>query len=77
MESQGIDEVINIGKNFGIDDINLIKTGDRRDNKSITEENSLKVLIDERYKGNPSVGAYCQTCRRETYTCRILSTYTL
>ena len=42
MESQGIDEVINIGKNFGIDDINLIKPGDRRDNKSITEENSLE-----------------------------------
>ena len=27
VESQGIDEVINIGKNFGIDDINLIKPG--------------------------------------------------
>ena len=42
MESQGIDEVINIGKNFGIDDINLIKPGIGETTKSITEENSLE-----------------------------------
>ena len=77
VESQGIDEVINIGKNFGIDDINLIKPGIGETTRVLLRRIPWKVLIDERYKGNPQLEHIVETCRRETYTCRILSTYTL
>lgn len=50
MESQGIDEVINIGKNFGIDDINLIKPGIGETTRVLLRRIPWKVLIDERYK---------------------------
>ena len=53
VESQGIDEVINIGKNFGIDDINLIKPGIGETTRVLLRRIPWKVLIDERYKGNP------------------------
>ena len=55
MESQGIDEVINIGKNFGIDDINLIKPGIGETTRVLLRRIPWKVLIDERYKGNPQL----------------------
>lgn len=55
VESQGIDEVINIGKNFGIDDINLIKPGIGETTRVLLRRIPWKVLIDERYKGNPQL----------------------
>ena len=55
VESQGIDEAINIGKNFGIDDINLIKPGIGETTRVLLRRIPWKVLIDERYKGNPQL----------------------
>lgn len=55
VESQGIDEVINIGKNFGVDDINLIKPGIGETTRVLLRRIPWKVLIDERYKGNPQL----------------------
>lgn len=50
IETKGIDEVINIGKKFGIEDINLIKPGIGETTRVLLRRIPWKILIDERYK---------------------------
>ena len=56
IEGQGIDEVREIGKVFGVDDINLIKPGIGEATRVLLRRVSWKVLIDQRYKGDPQLG---------------------
>ena len=56
IESQGIDEVREIGKVFGVDDINLIKPGIGEATRVLLRRVPWKVLIDQRYKGDPQLG---------------------
>ena len=56
MEGQGIDEVREIGKVFGVDDINLIKPGIGEATRVLLRRVPWKVLIDQRYKGDPQLG---------------------
>ena len=56
IEGQGIDEVREIGKVFGIDDINLIKPGIGEATRVLLRRVPWKVLIDQRYKGDPQLG---------------------
>lgn len=56
MEGQGIDEVREIGKVFGIDDINLIKPGIGEATRVLLRRVPWKILIDPRYKGDPQLG---------------------
>ncbi|MBD5546826.1 MAG: cysteine protease StiP family protein [Lachnospiraceae bacterium] len=56
IEGQGIDEVRAIGENFGIDDINLIKPGIGEATRVLLRRVPWKILIDERYKGEPQLG---------------------
>lgn len=56
IEGQGIDEVREIGKVFGVDDINLIKPGIGEATRVLLRRVPWKVLIDQRYKGNPQLG---------------------
>lgn len=50
IETKGIDEVVNIGKKFGIEDINLIKPGIGETTRVLLRRIPWKILIDERYK---------------------------
>lgn len=56
IEGQGVDEVREIGNKFGIDDINLIKPGIGEATRVLLRRVPWKVLIDERYKGDPQLG---------------------
>lgn len=56
IEGQGIDEVREIGKMFGVDDINLIKPGIGEATRVLLRRVPWKVLIDQRYKGDPQLG---------------------
>lgn len=51
----GIDEVREIGKVFGVEDINLIKPGIGEATRVLLRRVPWKILIDERYKGNPQL----------------------
>lgn len=55
-EGKGIDEVIAIGKHFGIDDINLIKPGIGEATRVLLRRVPWKILIDERYQNDPQLG---------------------
>ena len=55
VESQGIDEVINIWKNFGIDDINLIKPGIGETTRVLLRRVPWKILVNEKYKEDASL----------------------
>ena len=54
-EDKGIDEVKEIGRNFGINDINLIKPGIGGTTRVLLRRLPWKILIDERYKGDPQL----------------------
>ena len=56
IEGQGIDEVREIGAHFGIDDINLIKPGIGEATRVLLRRVPWKVLIDDKYKGDPQLG---------------------
>ena len=56
IEGQGIDEVREIGKVFGVDDINLIKPGIGEATRVLLRRVPWKVLIDQRYKGDTQLG---------------------
>lgn len=56
IEGQGVDEVREIGNKFGIDDINLIKPGIGEATRVLLRRVPWKVLIDEKYKGDPQLG---------------------
>lgn len=56
IEGQGIDEVREIGKVFGVDDINLIKPGIGEATRVLLRRVPWKVLIDQKYKGDPQLG---------------------
>jgi len=56
IEGRGIDEVREIGKEFGVDDINLIKPGIGETTRVLLRRVPWKVLIDQRYKGDPQLG---------------------
>ena len=56
IEGQGIDEVREIGKVFGVDDINLIKPGIGEATRVLLRRVPWKGLIDQRYKGDPQLG---------------------
>ena len=56
IEGQGIDEVREIGKVFGVDEINLIKPGIGEATRVLLRRVPWKVLIDQRYKGDPQLG---------------------
>ena len=56
IEGQGIDEAREIGKVFGVDDINLIKPGIGEATRVLLRRVPWKVLIDQRYKGDPQLG---------------------
>ena len=56
VESSGIDEVKQIAKTFDIDDINLIKPGIGEATRVLLRRVPWKILIDERYKGDPQLG---------------------
>lgn len=55
-EGKGIDEVIAIGEQFGIDDINLIKPGIGEATRVLLRRVPWKILIDERYQNDPQLG---------------------
>jgi len=48
----GIDEVKKIGREFGVDDINLIKPGIGETTRVLLRRVPWKILIDARYKGD-------------------------
>lgn len=52
IESKGIEEVINIGKKFGVEDINLIKPGIGETTRVLLRRIPWKILIDEKYKND-------------------------
>ena len=56
LEGKGLDEVIEIGRHFDIDDINLIKPGIGEATRVLLRRVPWKILIDERYKGDPQLG---------------------
>ena len=56
MEGQGIDEVRAIAKEFGIEDINLIKPGIGEATRVLLRRVPWVILVDERYKGDPQLG---------------------
>jgi len=55
-EGRGIDEVRKIGREFGIDDVNLIKPGIGEATRVLLRRVPWKILIDGRYKGDPQLG---------------------
>ncbi len=55
-EGKGIDEVIAVGEQFGIDDINLIKPGIGEATRVLLRRVPWKILIDERYQNDPQLG---------------------
>lgn len=52
-EGLGVEEVEAIAKEFDVDDINLVKPGIGETTRVLLRRVPWKVLIDERYKGNP------------------------
>lgn len=56
IQGQGIDEVRKIGEQFKISDINLIKPGIGEATRVLLRRVPWKILIDERYKGDPQLG---------------------
>lgn len=56
IEGKGIDEVREIGAHFGVDDINLIKPGIGEATRVLLRRIPWKILIDEKYKGDPQLG---------------------
>jgi len=52
----GVAEVKELAAAFGIDDINLIKPGIGETTRVLLRRIPWKVLIDERYSGNPELG---------------------
>ncbi len=54
-EKSGIDEVREIAASFGIGDINLVKPGIGETTRVLLRRVPWKVLIDERYCGNPEL----------------------
>ena len=56
VEGFGIDEVKQIAETFEIDDINLIKPGIGEATRVLLRRVPWKILIDERYKGDPQLG---------------------
>ena len=54
-QGHGIDEVRKIEGEYGIDNINLIKPGIGETTRVLLRRIPWKVLIDERYKGNPQL----------------------
>lgn len=55
-EEKGIDEVRKIAAFFGIEDINFVKPGIGETTRVLLRRVPWKVLIDERYRGNPELG---------------------
>ncbi len=56
VEGEGIDEVREIARTFGIDDINLIKPGIGEATRVLLRRVPWKVLIDENHKNDPQLG---------------------
>lgn len=56
IEGQGIDEVRELGKVYGITDINLIKPGIGETTRVLLRRVPWKVLINEKDKGDPQLG---------------------
>ena len=56
IEGHGIDEVEKIAREFGIDDINLIKPGIGEATRVLLRRVPWKVLIDERFRDDPQLG---------------------
>jgi len=52
---KGIDEVRKIAASFGIEDINFVKPGIGETTRVLLRRVPWKVLIDERYRGNPEL----------------------
>lgn len=55
LNSKGIDEVCAIAKEFGIEDINLVKPGIGETTRVLLRRVPWKVLIDEKYKQDDSL----------------------
>lgn len=55
-EEKGIDEVRRIAASFGIEDINFVKPGIGETTRVLLRRVPWKVLIDERYRGDPELG---------------------
>lgn len=55
VEGLGIDEVNELGRVFGIEDINLIKPGIGETTRVLLRRVPWKILIDERYKDSPQL----------------------
>lgn len=51
-EGLGVDEVLEIAKQFGIDDINFVKPGIGEATRVLLRRVPWKILIDERYKSD-------------------------
>lgn len=55
LKGKGIDEVREIAAFFGIEDINFVKPGIGETTRVLLRRVPWKVLIDERYRGNPEL----------------------
>lgn len=55
LRGKGIDEVREIAAFFGIEDINFVKPGIGETTRVLLRRVPWKVLIDERYRGNPEL----------------------
>ena len=55
VHGKGMDEVIEIGRAFGVKDINLIKPGIGEATRVLLRRIPWKVLIDERFKEDPQL----------------------
>ncbi|MCM1044253.1 MAG: cysteine protease StiP family protein [Candidatus Gastranaerophilales bacterium] len=55
-EDKGIDEVRKIADHFGIQDINFVKPGIGETTRVLLRRVPWKILIDERYRGDPELG---------------------
>lgn len=55
IQGKGIDEVKEIARYFGIDDINLVKPGIGEATRVLLRRIPWRVLADERYKGSPEL----------------------
>ena len=55
-QGHGIDEVRKIAGEYGIDNINLIKPGIGEATRVLLRRVPWRILIDERYKGDPQLG---------------------
>ncbi len=54
-KGKGIDEVKRIADHFGIEDINFVKPGIGEATRVLLRRVPWKILIDERYRGNPEL----------------------